>query len=284
MSNKLVNLVDMARIGDSTAKAVLRKIADQSNDAGSGVWSSHNYLAWIIEVDRTTVTRKMKYLYELGVLDWQNRSGSTNTYGLNVVRLMELALPYRDRIEQMEDIIARAKGVWQDATGVSQDATGDVADGNTSPLIVPNEPETEVIYPDGRPVPEKKICERCGKAPKAKGAKKYCEECAMKATAEWQEKKSHMAVRSYEQRIPGYYLNEQQVDLIIQAVGDKPADQKRWAMYLDHWILNGWHIGQAGLANVVQAFKDDVLQDKIGTPATVTVNTGNQFLPPRPEA
>lgn len=262
MSNRLVNLVDQARIGNTIAKAILRKIADQSNDLGEGVWSSQEYLAWIVECRRQTANTHCVWLRDkLKVLDWEPRPGATNLYKINVGVLKELAEPYKDREDVFRKTIERVSEI---PTTVSEKPTPDVSETDTSPSVVPNEPEIEVIYPNGEPVPPKKICTRCGKAPKAPRAKLYCEVCQAKATAEWENKKAHMAIRSYEQRIKGYYLNEDQVDLIIQAVGDKEADQKRWARYLDHWRLNGWHIGQAGLANVVEAFKTRSMDAKLG--------------------
>jgi hypothetical protein len=87
MSNKIVNLVDKARVGDPVAKAVLRKIADQSNDFGGGVWSSHEHIAFCLEWSRQTVSAKCNWLKDEGWLTWENRPGTSNLYQVDLDKL-----------------------------------------------------------------------------------------------------------------------------------------------------------------------------------------------------
>jgi hypothetical protein len=158
MSNRLVNLVDQARIGNSLTKAILRKIADQSNDAGTGVWSSHEYLAWVVESTRPTVAGKCKELKDMGLLDWESRSGSTNVYSIDVDVLVKLSEPYKDRIEKMEAVIERVSAeITPDGDGVSAQGTPPVSVENTTcqqgehkSLYNPNEP-TYIDDKDGVP-------------------------------------------------------------------------------------------------------------------------------------
>ena len=64
LSNKILNLVRDAKIGNPTAKEVLKVIADQANDAGTSVWSSIEYFVFSTERDRSTVKRALKFLQD----------------------------------------------------------------------------------------------------------------------------------------------------------------------------------------------------------------------------
>ena len=103
-------------------------------------------------------------------------------------------------------------------------------------------------------------CEKCNERPKASKKHKYCESCSDRVT-DWY---ASMAVRTYKKREPNYNLSEKQVVLILKAVGDKPDNLYRWGRYLDHWLASGWHIGQAGLGNVLDAYMSGSLDDKLG--------------------
>lgn len=265
MSNKVLNMVRDARIVDATAKEVLKVIADQCNDAGTGVWSSFAYIAWCIERSRSGVIAKTKILRDLNLLDRSLRTGTSNLWVINLDELERIGEPYREKIEvqtvdPLDDEVVQT--VDQLVQTVDPSPEEPLEQELQEELL--EEPEKDVIFPNGEVVPPNKICTRCGEAPKAPRAKLYCIECQQASTKEWEAKKEHMAVRSYEQRIPDYFLNESQVDLIIEAVGDETVEQKRWAHYLDRWLLNGWHIGQSGLANVVEAYKTRSLDDKVG--------------------
>jgi hypothetical protein len=149
MSNKLVNLVDQARIGDVYAKTVLRKIADQSNDVGTGVWSSHGYIAWCTEMGRDTVLQKCQYLHDLGILNWERRHGTSNLYELDVDTLVKLVPEegYNGKVAVVENIL----GCRPDQQGVLVPPTPDVGPADTSPSIVPIEPTYVPDNGDGVP-------------------------------------------------------------------------------------------------------------------------------------
>lgn len=141
MSNKLANLVDQALIGDPTAKAILRKIADQGNDFGEGCWSGHEYIAQCVEFGRQTVSAKCSWLKDQGLLDWDTRPGNSNLYYVNEDALVEKRNPWFDK--HKKDMSVRT-------TGVSGKPTGDVGDDDTSLKVTTIEP-TYIDDVDGVP-------------------------------------------------------------------------------------------------------------------------------------
>lgn len=265
MSNKILNMVRDARLGKSraTAKEVLKQIADQSNDAGTGVWSSYAYIAWCIERDRGTVIRQCKWLKKKGLISSTKRSGTTNLWKIHLDVLDAMGEPYRQPIE----VAGEHLGSGGEELGELQDATPLVAEDDPSPSITPSEPDEDgisriVTDPYGNPLPKKEICEKCEARPKASKKHKYCEKCS-DMVKDWY---ASRAVRTYKKRAPSYNLSEEQVILILRAVGDTDVELYRWGQYLDYWLASGWHIAQAGLGNVIEAFKSRSLDDKMGTP------------------
>ena len=123
MSNKILNLVRNARIGDPVAKEVLKVIADQSNDAGSGVWSSFNYIAWCIERSRSTVIKKCNELRADEILESDLRPGTSNLWRINIDALVVLGETYREKIENWSEL----------ETEGSKLETGGVQTGDPSP-------------------------------------------------------------------------------------------------------------------------------------------------------
>lgn len=127
MSNKMLNLVRDALIGDPTAKEVLKLIADQCNDAGSGVWSSFAYIAWCLERDRSTIIKKCKLLQDEGILTSAKRQGRTNLWYISPDKLTELGRTYRDKIE-VDEVGSELE------TDQGDLETGVVVSGDPSPL------------------------------------------------------------------------------------------------------------------------------------------------------
>jgi hypothetical protein len=130
-------MVRDARLKDPVAKSVLKVIADQSNDAGTGVWSSFAYIAWCIERDRSTVIKKCNFLRDMDLLDSTKRSGTTNLWTINLEKLNEIGVPYREPIEVAED----DQGGRQERLEGSPKTTTVVAEGDLSPKEAPIEPE-----------------------------------------------------------------------------------------------------------------------------------------------
>ena len=274
MSNKMLNLVRDAKIGDPVAKEVLKLIADQSNDAGSGVWSSFQYIAWCLERDRSTIIRKCKKLEERGILTSTKRSGSTNLWYISTEKLAELARTYRYKIEVKGEGLQTAtpsSGTVPPEEG--QTATPVVATDDPSPSVTSTETEEElpstepirvVIDPYGEELPKKKICQMCEARPKGKNRRLYCDDCGEIVEAWFNTR----AVKTYEKREPNYHLSENQVKMINETVGDVDADLYRWGAYLDYWLTSGWHVGKAGLGNLIEAYKSRSLDDKVSSPTT----------------
>ena len=268
MSNKILNLVRDARLGKSraVAKEVLRTIADQSNDAGTGVWSSYKYIAWCLERDRSTVIKQAQWLQKKGLLSSTKRTGKTNLWTIHVDELEALGMPYRDKIE--------AEGEFLTTGGIeplegSDLATGVVGLGDPSPSLASTEtkeeelpviePTREVIDPYGEPLPKKKICQMCEARPKGKNRKLYCDDCGEEVEGWFHTR----AVMTYEKREPNYHLSEAQVKMINSAVGDLDKELYRWGRYLDHWLASGWFVGKAGLGNVLKAYIDRKLDNNL---------------------
>ena len=154
MSNKILNLVRDARIEDPVAKEVLKVIADQSNDAGTGVWSSFSYIAWCIERDRRTVIRKCNLLRDKNILSSTRRGGSTNLWSVDIETLQAIGVPYRDKIEATSETVSDAPsdtpppGVTKASDTVpleeGQSATPVVTEDHLSPYIAPNNQKPSV--------------------------------------------------------------------------------------------------------------------------------------------
>lgn len=317
MSNKIVNLVDQSRIGDVYAKTVLRKIADQSNDAGSGVWSSHGYIAWCTEIGQSTVAKKCVELREMGILNWERRPGSTNLYTLSVDeivkripdegyhgRLMENILEGTSQVDMSDDEVSTSE------IGVSTSEIGDTHQRDTSLLSSPKEPELErdVILPNGEPVAPEYICVHCGKAPKAKKSKaaKYCRECAQLGKCQrCGENKiafgarelcakckevidpmfKHMAYRSFKSRAPSVHLGFQQVEAIVNTVGDNVRTQQAWALWLDYWKASNYKMFAGSVGRILQAFVENRIEylGKVPGTTSTTPSTFTKYMPPRKE-
>lgn len=269
MSNKLVNMVDQAEIGDMYAKAVLRKIADQSNDEGQGVWSSHSYIAWCLEVSRKTVVTKCAYLHDMGLLDWELRRGTSNLYQVNPETLAKLQRVWRGENDS---------DMSPEVTGVLPEVTGDVTDSDTSPLNSPNL-TNDVIQPDGTPVEEKDVCAHCKSAPKASRKAKYCPEC----------KNLGMCARCGEHKVERYpvkrrelchvcgpvvdeffnsravltfakrsiaHLSWGQAEAIAKVVGNEVPDLIAWGRWLDYWKASGWFMGANAVGKILDGYKE----------------------------
>ena len=145
MSNNILNLVRDARIGDSTAKEILKVIADQSNDAGTGVWSSYAYIAWCVERGRSTVIEKCALLRDMGVLSWKR--GKTNLWSVNTSRLEELAEIWGKDIESPDGGLPEVEEV--------QTTDNKVQTLDPSPL----EPEEPTYVEDVDGVPDERLIE-----------------------------------------------------------------------------------------------------------------------------
>lgn len=303
MSNKLVNMVDQARVGDATAKSVLRKIADQSNDYGEGVWSSHKYIGWCLEVGRDTVSKKMGWLKdELGVISWETRPGTSNLYTVNVDRLKELA---GVGVDDTQD-----EGCRPSPQGVSVSPTPDVGTDHTSLLINPTEPSTIVTDTAGTPVDEHLVCEHCKSAPKKNKRKstKYCLECSELGNCSrcgehkverWPKKRRELcsecglhvdglftmwAYKTFQKR-SNHRLDWQQVEQMVKVVGNKENMLYAWGKWLDYWKASGWFMGKNAIGKILKGFEDNLdeyLTDKVPA-GTIGKNDPNRFLPPPPK-
>ena len=134
MSNKILNLVRDAKIGNPTAKEVLKVIADQANDAGTSVWSSIEYFVFSTERDRSTVKRALKFLQDEGFL---KHVGWTK-YGTHMWALDTWALGECVRVWQSPEEID-LEGVQTEPRGEGRLNQGE---GQTEPLT-PIEPKNK---------------------------------------------------------------------------------------------------------------------------------------------
>lgn len=304
MSNKIVNLVDKARIGDPVAKGVLRKIADQSNDFGAGVWSSHEYLAWILEYTRVTVANKCKFLKDdLKVLDWTQRKGTSNLYTIDVDVLKTLVVEW----EGVNDVDTPVNEVY---TPVKEIDTP-VNDVDTSHVLnpIPNhiiEPERVVISPMGTTTDEKDICEHCQSAPKKSKRSKYCQECTDlgKCTRCGDNKIERyptkrrelchvcgalvdpmyksLAVLTFKKRSK-HQLPWQAVEAITHSIGSEPKTLYAWGKWLDYWKTNGWFMGKNAVGKILQGFAEHAGEYMEKSKPTQVNNTFDKYRPPRPD-
>jgi len=76
------------KVGNSTRKLVLLKLADQANDDGI-CWPSHKTIATAVECDPSTVKRHLKSLQDDGIISVKKRtrtngSDTSNVYQLNI--------------------------------------------------------------------------------------------------------------------------------------------------------------------------------------------------------
>ena len=76
-------------VGDPTAKLLLLKLADRANDDGKGAYFARRSLTKFCECSKPTITRKVAYLRELGLVSISQRkrdngSQTSNEYILNV--------------------------------------------------------------------------------------------------------------------------------------------------------------------------------------------------------
>ena len=100
MSNRILNLVDRARIADPVTKGVLRAIANECKDAGSGVWSSKAYIAWCTGYHERTVQKHFRLLEEMKLLNTSYRPGTSNLYRIHVEELDALGEDWMNVIEE----------------------------------------------------------------------------------------------------------------------------------------------------------------------------------------
>ena len=89
MSVKCMTWAFDIRVGDPLAKILLLKLADRSDDNGRGAYFSRNKLAEFCECSKATITRKIAYLKEQGLINVETRlrengSQTSNEYLLNL--------------------------------------------------------------------------------------------------------------------------------------------------------------------------------------------------------
>jgi hypothetical protein len=131
-------MVRDAEIGDPTAKEVLKCIADQSNDAGTGVWSSIDYFRWSTERSRSTVKRALEYLRENEFImpDGTSKYG-TNRWVINTAKLQDLKREWRSPVDKNDRVTVDPQGQSEPSGRV----TVDLPQGQSEPLT-PIEPST----------------------------------------------------------------------------------------------------------------------------------------------
>lgn len=307
MSNKLVNMVDKARVGDATAKSVLRKIADQSNDFGSGVWSSHEHIAWCLEITRQTVATKCAWLKdEHDLLTWETRPGTSNLYSVNVDKLETMAGVSVD--DTLDD------GVSAKQTGVSAETTPDVGETDSSHVLSPvlsQEPTVMVTDTAGNTIDEHLICEHCKSAPKKSKRKntKWCVECTDlgdcarcgEVKIERHPKKRRDLCSTCGEFIDDLFdgyayltfkkrskmrLDWQQVEAIHDTIGEDREKLFSWGAWLDHWKASGWFMGKNAMGKILQGWKDNGQEFTAKNVSEQVTGKGsydpNHRLPPRP--
>jgi DNA-binding transcriptional ArsR family regulator len=93
MSIKYISAVLEAKIGNSSRKLVLLKLADSCNDGGM-CWPKYETIASDCELDRRSVMRHVKALESMGIVSISNRftehGNTSNLYQLSLARLIEL--------------------------------------------------------------------------------------------------------------------------------------------------------------------------------------------------
>jgi hypothetical protein len=290
MSNKVLNMVRDARIGDPTAKEVLRVVADQCNDAGTGVWSSFQYIAWCIERNRSTVIKKCNVLRDKGLLDRTKRSGTSNLWKIDLEKLEKIGVPYREPIEIEEELPETTSG--ETPPEELPETTPVVSTGDPSPKETKKKPknkiefpkgwENNVIFPDGEPCLDEHVCTHCWSAPKATKRKGigYCTECknigkcarcgedrverhpkkrrdlCSKCGIIVDEMFDSRALLTFKKR-SNHRLDWAQVEAMVETVGDEDRDLYTWGAWLDHWKASGWFMGKNAMGKILQGFKDN---------------------------
>lgn len=161
LSNRLLNMVRDARIGNPTAKEVLKCIADQSNDSGRGVWSSIAYFVFSTERDRSTVKRALRFLQDEDYIEHVNwTTYGTHLWKINTDKLEAVMRPWKRGPDDMdEDDIEYWEGQSEPgAKRADGEVTVTLGEGQTAPQaqINPNEPQIEYDE-DGSPLLEGQV-------------------------------------------------------------------------------------------------------------------------------
>lgn len=130
------------KLGNSTRKIILLKLADHANDDGY-CWPSYQHLADICECDKRTVKRHMKFLKEEGLLSVQHRMTSKG----NSSNLYQLTLEnYKNKITRTHTQINHNT---LSPDQIQIDSRGD----NLSPHSDRGSPSGDRVSPHGDPVP-----------------------------------------------------------------------------------------------------------------------------------
>lgn len=276
MSNKLLNKVRDAEIGSATAKEVLKVIADQANDDGTGVWSSIGYFMYCTERSRTAVKTAIAHLRKNGFISHKQFTKSgTHEWKVNISALDKVQRDWNASTQEDVEVVSRPG--LETTEGEALDDQGEVV----SRPQTPNNPNinlcpkceqktTRIHATTGRPLYcetcidlQTKKCERCGENKIERTPEKrrmeLCHDCGIIIDGMYE----HMAVRSLKHR-KHQNLPFTTVEKLVEVVGDDINEQRRWAQYLDYWKSAGWNLYGAGVANVLDAFRKGDLNSKVG--------------------
>jgi hypothetical protein len=136
MSNRLLNMARDAKVGNPTAKEVLKCIADQANDAGTSVWSSIGYFVFSTERSRTAVKDALRFLQDEGFIEHVGWSQyKTHRWRINVKKLSSLKRTWRNPEEE------------DDLDGLVADPPQSLADQGevVSRPLTPTEPKVHTV-------------------------------------------------------------------------------------------------------------------------------------------
>jgi hypothetical protein len=136
-------MVRDAKIGNPTAKEVLKCIADQSNDSGRGVWSSIAYFVFSTERDRSTVKRALTFLQDEDFIDhvaWTTYG--THLWKMNLEKLESVMRVWRHGPDDMDADDIEFWGEQSEPGAESTEGRGRVnrGEGQTAPQA-PNNPD-----------------------------------------------------------------------------------------------------------------------------------------------
>jgi hypothetical protein len=303
MSNKMLNLVRDAKIGNPTAKEVLKVIADQANDDGTGVWSSIAYFSFCTERGRSTIKNALKYLRKEGFIKHVSfTKAKTHEWKINVATLRKAQRDWS--ISTQEDIdLEEEEGQEMTGSEMTDGGSGDdpstVQSGPQTPSN-PNktqcpqcEKETKRFHAKyGKPLlcdacldANSSTCERCGKdrveRTPLKQRTELCHNCGLIVDEVYQQ----MPIRSLKTRTFAQ-IGFEAAGKIVETVGNVEAEQIRWAKYLDHWKLNKWSLhNTAGILRCLDAFERRTvieIEDTRGKPNATAPRQGAAIINRRP--
>jgi hypothetical protein len=141
-------MVRDAKVGNPTAKEVLKTIADQANDKGTSVWSSIAYFIFCTERSRSSVKRALTFLKNEDFIDhigWSKYN--THMWRINIEKLEAVARKWENpEVLDLDDL-----DLGQNDLGGSErteeGSSLDQGEGQSEPLT-PIEPLEEPTYID----------------------------------------------------------------------------------------------------------------------------------------